>query len=123
MHIACSAVAHAHAKKTPVHNSIIITIIPGEEGGPKAPRLARFINLSRGAPLTLIVQRGRNLSCEYFYRSLGVPQLMLSSCDVGYVAQWSRINFHLQQIRRERVRISGEAIFLTFVHFFCLLVL
>ena len=30
----------------------------------------------------LIAQQGRNLSCEYFYRSLGCPQLTSSSCDV-----------------------------------------
>ena len=30
----------------------------------------------------LIAQRGGNSSCEYFYRSLGCPQLMSSSCDI-----------------------------------------
>ena len=30
----------------------------------------------------LIAQRGRNLSCEYFYRSLGCQELTSSSCDV-----------------------------------------
>ena len=46
-------------------------------------------------PHMLIAQRGRNSSCEYFYRTLGCPQLTLSSCDAGCVAQWSRISFHL----------------------------
>ena len=34
------------------------------------------------APRALIAQRGRNWSCEYFYRSLGCPQLTSSSSDV-----------------------------------------
>ena len=34
-------------------------------------------------PHMLIAQRGRNSSCQYFYRSLGCPQLTLSSCDTG----------------------------------------
>ena len=62
----------------------------------------------------------QKLELRIFLRSLEGPQLTLSSSVVGCVAQWSKINFHLLQIRRERVRISGEAILLQFVHFFCL---
>ena len=62
----------------------------------------------------------QKLELRIFLRTLEGPPLTLSSSVVGCVAQWSRINFHLLQIRRERVRISGEAILLQFVHFFCL---
>ena len=60
----------------------------------------------------------QKLELRIFLTSLEGPQLTLSSSVVGCVAQWSRINFHLLQIRRERVRISGEATLLQFVHFF-----
>ena len=53
---------------------------------PKAPRLARFINLS----CALIAQRGKNLSCEYFYRSLGCLQLTSSSFDVRVLFRVAR---------------------------------
>ena len=63
---------------------------------PKALCVVRFINLLRARMLhMLIAPRGRNSSCEYFYRSLGCLQLTLSSCDAECVAQWLRINFHL----------------------------
>ena len=88
-------------------------------------KVYKFVACAR-VPHMLIAQRGRNSSCEYFYRSLGCPQLTLSSCDTGCVAQWSRINFHLEQIWRERGRIPAKpylfnlCIFspLVFDHFF-----
>ena len=45
---------------------------------------ARFKNLAptQRVSRALIAQQGRNLNCEYFYRSLGCRQLTSSSCDV-----------------------------------------
>ena len=65
----------------------------------------------------------QKLELRIFLRSLEGPQLTLSSSVVGCVAQWSRINFHLLQIRRERVRIFRRSHTFTSCTFFVFLVL
>jgi len=69
------------------YNNIIIniTINTSEEGASQGLQICRAARLARSL----------YSEAETWVGNIEGPQLTLSSCDVGCVAQWSRINFHL----------------------------
>ena len=69
---------------TPSYSLLSVGNFPKVTGA-SAREVYKFV-----APRALIAQRGRNSSCEYFYTSIGCPQLTSSSCDVRVPSRVAR---------------------------------